>query len=206
MRKLLLLLLCTGIGLNIYAQEKEHQLFFDGSRFIRSMVAPDQLSYQQTGLLIGYKRYNEIRAFRSSLILNFNGATDLEDAPSKSLNYHISPSVGIEWKKPFFKKWSFLFGTDLYSEITIFNQKRENDQGETLSESTSEYYGIGLRPFAGIHFQINERISLFTETRVTLFAFRERGNLTTDQEGLSGSINAPLSLFLVFHFPTKANQ
>ena len=126
-----------------------------------------------TPVSVMYKRYNaENRALRIGLDLSLNiSNTDGNALPndnySDASTLAVSLLIGKEFQEALGGRWMWYYGADLAP--TFARQHLgffANDQ--KTGSQTITGYGLSLRPFIGIRFNINSRIYLAAEANASL--------------------------------------
>ena len=160
-----------------------------------------------------YKHYTaENRAIRFGIdgVLNLNNTTANSGSSfynnSSYASFHFV--VGKEFQKPIDKRWTWYYGGDIVPFFSFFNQ--DNFQNGSLSSnSESNSYGLGLRPFLGIRFNISPRLYLSAEANMLLQYAREKNyqkyegsDPYTDNmnNNISFSLSPATGLFLYYRF------
>jgi len=156
-----------------------------------------------------YRRHFDKFALRLRLGTYLNGEDDENDGNTlTSSSYRVDYRLGLEKTLEISDKWNLFYGIDFRHSISEFNSQWLN--GEVLTNRTSSTNRFSLAPILGIEFRIAERISLRTESNMSVFLLREEwkdqeeGNsdLTRDRvtNGFGASVNAPDFLVLSFRF------
>ena len=110
-------------------------------------------TYKQHFLLQTYFRYGA-SFFYSKDNFNNNSSDDLKI-------FRLDLRIGFERKYEFDKKWSINRGIDLVTNYSSFNQDSSNDK--------TTFFQLGLAPFLGIQYNINDRVNITTETGINFF-------------------------------------
>jgi hypothetical protein len=163
-----------------------------------------------------YKKYSaEDRAIRIGLDLGLNLDNDHSNGAASS--YHndnsfveISVSIGKELQRPISTtRWVWFYGGDI---VPFYQSRINNEFYDNNMDYSNDYQsiGIGLRPFLGIRFNINQKLYLSVETSLNLkYAYSKQlykrynpDEIIRDTEGDNISLNvSPASgLFLYYKF------
>lgn len=165
----------------IFSQEIDsssykHEIGLDAT-FINNFLPLDN-SIGRPGSYLLYYRQNkaqnkfESRAITGDLNLNLTDKIDYNNALA------VSYRKGKGKRYPIWKKFNALIGRDTYYDINIDVNKGTN--GDNLDQITKRQelsfaYGIGV--FAGIEYNITERLSVFTEVLYNVKAKLTYSNL-----------------------------
>lgn len=214
MKKIILLSVALFmISFNINAQESDNV-----------KVKPNELSFgfynvfQLTGtnrIGIIYKRSFSKGALRigSSFSVS-NSTSENEDQYSRdSKSNYFAPRLGYEFHQNI-KNWLLFYGADLQYSYSYNSQKTDYIGNSYMNSSESTYKSnrIGLRPFVGVKYKINNKFSITTETgilasyntsentEIQSFEINPDEENTTKSTGFSALLE-PLGLVsLNFHF------
>jgi hypothetical protein len=156
--------------------------------------------------LMTYKRINGNKAFRMGFGINVNtvdGTTGNSSVPFKQTQFGFDLRLGSEKHHEIYRRWLFTTGLDglLGYGYSKFNSNNNFNSGEQKSNVLK----IGLGPVLGIHYRINNRISVGTESTVYLNYTFAKNKFSDGFEGFEGksetsnfqlNIAPPLALYL----------
>ncbi|NQX90576.1 MAG: hypothetical protein HRT74_00215 [Flavobacteriales bacterium] len=198
--------------------ENEHQLFFNGSRFINTFLSFNNSTIADGGMQLGYKRYWGNTALRVSMAGNVDFSSSEQNGNSESnSSYFISPRAGVEQRVPLNQRWNFLYGAEFMYVLDQSKVEPTSDfgSGPQRAENKIKDETFGLAPLFGVQFNINNRIALFTETNI-VFAITRNVNTQlftqdvfgiptesfnkTQIDGFTSSIQVPTQIYFVFRF------
>ena len=215
-RKFILSSLLMGLSYCfVAAQENPELKFKHDAGFNTSFILQGIFNSSQTPFSFMYKAYKkQHKATRYGLDIALN----LDDNdPESSGSYYTNSSLvnvaltfGKEAQIPIAaSRWIWYVGGDL---IPFYQLSRSDTYqfNEKYLEYEYSSYGIGLRPFVGIRFDINERLYLSAEASVRL-AYRHQSSfqkLTSqtdpvqDTEGnnVSFSLQPATGIFIFYRF------
>ena len=155
--------------------------------------------------LLTYKRIKKNQAFRTGLGLFLNFTNTDENANESSLesnSVNISLRLGMEKHFPIERKWLFTAGGDLILNYSDFTSGSLSNFGDVTIKNSE--WSVGLGPVLGVHFRINQRISLGTEGTLYIRYFDSNsetdfgdfgGSNNNDSTGFSLNMNTPLALY-----------
>ena len=130
------------------------------------------LTSGETPFSLMYKRYKtETRAWRLGMdtYVNIN-KTDSETSTSNfidSSSGYIGIVAGMEHQNRIDKRWVWYFGGDFVPYYSFIDQNQFSN-GELLWVNENREFGLGLRPFLGIRFDIGPRLYLSAEANIIL--------------------------------------
>lgn len=118
---------------------------------------------------VGYKHtYNKgaLRIGTGFELSSQNQDNDRHSYTIKSNRFSVTPSIGYEYHKNI-KQFQIFYGVDLIGQISSerFERKYENDI-DPDNENSTKGYSVGFRPVLGLKYQINNWLSVTTETGV----------------------------------------
>jgi hypothetical protein len=126
----------------------------------------------QTPFSLMYKRYKaEKKALRLGMdtYVNIN-KTDSKTSTSSFTDYssgYVGMVAGMELQNQIDKRWVWYYGGDFVPFFSFTNQYSFSN-GELFWEEQYKEFGLGLRPFLGIRFDISPRLYLSAEANVLL--------------------------------------
>lgn len=126
----------------------------------------------RTPFSLMYKKYvSEKKAWRIGLdtYVNIN-KTDSKTSSSSFTDYsygYIGLVTGMEKQNQIDKRWVWYYGGDLVPYYSFDNQDSFAN-GELYWEDETKEFGVGLRPFLGIRFDISPRLYLSAEANILL--------------------------------------
>ncbi|MBX7053270.1 MAG: hypothetical protein K1X54_14645 [Flavobacteriales bacterium] len=119
-------------------------------------------------------------AFRAGLgVAAVNTEDKGDDDVTKNSISTFDFSVGFEKRSLVAKRWTVFGGVDLLATSDM--STNENTSGDFKFKSTNKSNGGGVAPLFGIQFNINDRISLSTETQLKVLY--TKGKRTTETTG-----------------------
>jgi len=191
MIRLLLVFMTLGLFVNnSICQENEYnrQLGVDASKFLSQFLSFGDSNNNLSPYFILLKKYKGDKNIRYGLGGNLN--LRLSDARSLA---QIDFKIGSERFIDFGKHWRGLYGLDTkYGINAIFSNNGNNAIGLRM----------GIAPFLGIQFRINERLSIATETAYNLWIVGEFQEDVTDFR-INTVFEPPLSILFQFDFYKK---
>jgi hypothetical protein len=168
----------------------------------------------QTPFSLMYKSYNgEKKAVRLGFdtYVNIN-KTDSKTSTSSFTDYssgYVGLVAGMEFQNKIDKRWVWYYGGDFVPFYSFSNQDSYSN-GELSWEELYKEFGLGLRPFLGIRFDISPRLYLSAEANVLLSYARTKSFASNvndpipfrDTEGahLVFTANPASGLFLYYRF------
>jgi hypothetical protein len=182
--------------------------------FNTTFIIQGVLQSNQTPFSLMYKEYTaENKAIRLGMDVYFNiNKTDSKTSTSSfsdASSGYMALVIGKEFQRQIEKKWTWYFGGDVVPFFN-FNNQDVFSNGELYLESDYQSYGVGVRPFLGIRFNINPRLYLSAEANVALNYGRTKNYLAytnnpvpaTDTKGSSFSfaVSPASGLFLYYRF------
>lgn len=156
-----------------------------------SMVLP----FNKTNLsLIGpynitFKNYRNNHGWR----LGLGASMANVDNPTNN-DLRVVIGAGYGWRKPIYKRWHYTFGIDamvFWGSLGVPNNTIDNS-----------LFGVGIAPTWGIEYDIQDRVSLSTETAL-LVANTVADNSGFANEQLIVTFIPPIALFLNVKFGKK---
>jgi hypothetical protein len=126
----------------------------------------------QTPFSLMYKKYvAEKRAWRLGVdtYVNIN-KTDSKTSTSSFTDYssgYVGLVVGMEKQNQIDKRWVWYYGGD-FVPYHSFTNSDSFSNGELFWEEQYKEFGLGLRPFLGIRFDISPRLYLSAEANLLL--------------------------------------
>jgi hypothetical protein len=172
-------------------------------------------SSQTTPFSVMYKKYkgdNKALRFGLDLSLTVN-ETDGTTLPNTQYGNNsggsIYLSIGKEFQHQLAGKWMWYFGTDVAP--TFSGSRSEVYSGaEKINSSKSTSYGLSLRPFIGIRYNIYSRLYISTEANASLtysisknFAKRynpEETTLDLTTSTVNLGLNPASGIFIFYRF------
>lgn len=119
-------------------------------------------------------------AFRAGLgVAAVNSEDKGDDDVTKNSISTFDISLGFEKRSMVAKRWTVFGGVDLLATSDMSTS--ENTSGDFKFKSTNRSSGGGVAPLFGIQFNINDRISLSTETQIRIVY--TTGKQTTETTG-----------------------
>ena len=168
----------------------------------------------QTPFSLMYKKYRtQDIAWRLGIdtyvsISNTDSKTSTSSFVENSAGY-VGTVIGMERQNKIDKRWVWYYGGDVVPYFS-FNVQDNFINGELTYESEYKEFGLGLRPFLGIRFDISPRLYLSAEANILLSYARVKNygaNINdpvpfNDTEGsrLNFSANPASGLFLYYRF------
>ena len=184
-----------------HAQENSQGSFTRDIGFNTTFILEGLLNAEESPFSIMYKKYvtqNKANRFGIDVSVNIS-ETDGSATGAYSENSHLSIrlNIGREVQEPINEKWVWFYGGDLIPFYSSSNRRYFQDVQET-SIIESSGFGIALRPFIGIRYNINRRIYLSAEASINVsyirrFSFTEypqTGIIADDSAGNNFSIAA----------------
>jgi hypothetical protein len=139
-------------------------------------VKPNELSFGfynvfqlEGGNRIGimYKRSFSKGALRigSSFGVSSSTSENEDQYSQESKSHYFAPRLGYEFHQNI-KNWQLFYGADLQYSYSYAHQKTDyiNNSYQDNREITHKKNSIGVRPFVGVKYQINNWFSVTTET------------------------------------------
>lgn len=167
------------------------QYAINGSSFLSGLINLPNSPYQFT-----VKTYGEDKNKRFIIGLDLSSNFTVTD-PSFSGGFGIIARSGKERFEDFGKKnqWRVFFGTDGLYSLNV----------NSFASNTRVQLGIGLAPFAGLQFRINERLAIYTEAsyQALLSITPSDGNVGI---GINGSFLPPTAFWVAFDFYKKKSK
>ena len=152
----------------------KNQLGVDATFFIKTYFQFNEFTGNPIpNYMLTYKRNFEKSSFRSAFGVNFesffpNSAFDGDNNNYHNKSFDFVASAGWEWRSMISKRWLFYYGVDARYLIEKSDADVNYYSGGYANGNISQLQEVGIAPFLGIGFNINDRISLTTETS---FAF-----------------------------------
>ncbi len=180
---LILFLVLFGLQSAMAQQDEEapsasFQLGLNATQFVNTFFSFNENQGNPGSYLLHFKSIKNQQAFRLGLGFALSKTTtdvDVNQGERVNKNNFINLRIGYEWHVPLTRRWLTYFGFDAL--VGFSNFKSEFDPGFGRITTESENLNLGGGGVAGVQFNINERISLATES--TLY-FVHR-NSTTEQ-------------------------
>lgn len=205
-------MLCSILS-NAQEAEEVKQSYQRDIGFNTTFILQGIFQSNQTPFSLMFKQYtSEHQAIRIGVDGLFNlNKTDANTSSSSYSNTSyasFSLALGKEFQKPIDQRWTWYFGGDIVPFFS-FNDQDFYQNGGRYSTSESGSYGVGLRPFLGIRFNIGPRLYLSAEANVALQYARNKNYLRyegsdpyTDTTGnnISFSLNPATGLFMYYRF------
>jgi hypothetical protein len=147
----------------VNAQENPELKFKHDVGFNTSFVLQGIFNSSQTPFSFMYKTYKkQHKATRYGLDMTLNlDDNDPQSSSSYYSNYsaaYIALTLGKEIQMPITtSRWIWYLGGDLIP-FYQFNSQTTYQLNEKFQEAESTRYGLNVRPFIGIRFDINERL------------------------------------------------
>lgn len=167
------LLACSSLA---FSQDKDPELKYLSRDigFNTTFILPALFYPESTPFTVMYKNYTaENKALRFGVGVNLDLNNDENNGVATSYyseNSFVSLSFnfGKEIQKPVAAtRWVWFYGGDIAPFYKTRDDKTFYD-GEMQSTNTYTSYGVGLRPFLGIRFNINQNLYLSAETSLNL--------------------------------------
>ena len=195
------------------AGQDDHEIFYSKDvGFNTTFLFEGIFASNQTPFSIFYKKYvseNKANRFGINISMNLDDNTDQGSSYyTEFSNASISLNFGREIQKPVNLKWIWFYGGDLVPFYSFYNSDNFQD-GQKYFITKSSGFGLNLKPFLAIRYNINTRLYLSAEASINLKYTRSKqfseyttGNITRDTEGNNISFYAtPASgLFLYYRF------
>jgi hypothetical protein len=169
MKKVILIIALVAISLNLKAQTEDKQMKKYRSQLNIGYFNLFSLS-SQNSFGIGYKYSIKNGALRIGSSFSYSNANNkfsssTNPQTSNSRSFNIDPKIGYEFHRDF-NKFQILYGTDIkgYYQNSITKNTSYNATVEVVYIYEKNTYGIGISPFIGLKYQINNFISITTET------------------------------------------
>ncbi len=198
-----------------YAQEDTVSMYRHDLGFNTTFILQGIFNSSETPFSLMYKTYKkEGKATRYGLEVSFN----LDDnKPENNSSYYTNTSSG-SFDFVFGKenqnhitntRWVWFYGGDLiaFYRFSTFDSYQNN---ELYDENEFKSYGIGIRPFLGIRYNINERLYISAEASLRLnYARRENFVKNVNQaeayrdtkgDNVSFSLQPASGIFLFYRF------
>ena len=218
--KLLTIALCFFSIHLTYAQNEEvakpttTQLGVNATQFINTFLSFNENNAPTGAYLFSLKFLQDNKGFRLGTGFGFSKTTAEVDANQEdrtNKNNFFNLRAGYEWQIPITKRWLTYFGLDAIFGISKFESEFDPGFGRIITKNENLSFGGG--GIMGIQFNINNRISLATES--TLYFIHR--NLESEQifpdQGIGGedkqtskttsdqfSPSLPTSLFIQINF------
>lgn len=206
---LLLLLTVTS-----FAQENPESTYSKDIGFNTTFLFQGILNSGETPFSIMFKKYtseNKANRFGLNLYMNLNN----ENINQGNVNYQVNSSasvsvnVGREIQKPITIKWVWFYGGDIIPFYEFKNTKTFQNNLEFYRYESSSY-GVNLRPFIALRYNINSRLYLSAESSVNLgymrtnqlSEYQQPKSVERDTQGnnISFYVNPASGLFLYYRF------
>lgn len=220
-KTLLLLFVSLFFAGQILAQEEDsgserqlnHEIGVNATRLIQQILSFGDTTIASSPYLITYKLMTKHSiGFRAGFGGNYNRKKEkvenFEDSATRT-NSDFDWRVGLEWQGAIGKRWKASVGLDFISNSSL--SKTVIDTGFDVVTFEDKSFAIGGGPVLGLYFNINDKISLYTETA----AYFTNGNISKSQDfknfpefnqnsdditETTFVIHVPTSLYLVFTF------
>ncbi len=214
---LIFLLACNFYSLaqsDISTKEEKsntHEIGINSTFFIKQFLNFVSSSNIETSpFLLTYKRINkENIAFRFGIGMDIDANKSIDNGTTiiSSLS-SVSYRIGGEKQFPLKKRWLSYVGADFINSIDNRRTKTTNDGNEFISNALDLGFGVG--PVGGIQFNINNRLSLATESSFVLEivhsteSFKNSDNPNPNSSSEETSFKAhfilPTTLYFIVNF------
>ena len=142
------------------------------------------------------------QAFRLGASLFFSNVySNNNNQAQQNFNNNIQLTIGKEFQSSITKRWLWYSGADIAPYFQLSGFELTNQKITNIS------YGLSLRPFLGLRFNINARLYVATEAGLGLtYGFTNNTNtnnsVTNKSDGnqFSFGLNSASSLFLFYLF------
>lgn len=216
---MLLVVFCSSI-LNIQAQDDDEKTsnfkFSLGVNVLDPMLSIVKKQEADSSQLIapniyadlGFKHWH-LRAGFGGELLERNNKSDLTDNISKETRYKYAFTASLLYRKELNEKWAVAGGAFFWSQYYL--NETAYDSGFDLTTNFNEYIAYAGGPGGLISYQINKRLSLFTEYALLYrLEFQNQGRIFSafpnenfkKHSATIRSINFqhPLTIFLNYNF------
>ncbi len=111
------------------------------------------------------KQSDHQRATRLGFSLSGNGQKDEATSQNNinSISFDVALVIGQEWRNRIAARWEWYGGADVIPSFGTYSYRQSTAVNSEFREEQTRRYGIQLRPFLGLAFQINERLYVATE-------------------------------------------
>ncbi len=210
-----LILLTSAFSLSAQEEnskpKKTHEIGVNATFFISQFISFSSNSPTSGDVYaVSYKIYREgkRRVPRMGLgLFSFANGSTGTDAGLTQSRFRVDARVGTERQFKLSKKWQAMVGGDFRTGVT--SNKRVYGPGGNNTSSTKDLdldIEAGLGPVLGIQFNINSKISIFTES--AFIAFYERNievreafnNSESDDWSFRTSFALPSSIYFAIKF------
>ncbi|NOT76474.1 MAG: hypothetical protein HOP08_16220 [Cyclobacteriaceae bacterium] len=166
LQKSLILFLFSFVALHAQAQEApktySHDIGFNAivfQNFFGSGSAPFTILYKK------YSSENKATRLGLSTSLNFQSAKATPSNVSYTTNNNASVSliIGKESQQVISERWVWFFGGDLIPNFSYSKFDQFDPTNSDTPLNTVISYGLDIRPFLGLRFNINPRLYIATE-------------------------------------------
>ncbi|WP_299822317.1 hypothetical protein [uncultured Pontibacter sp.] len=178
--KLTLLVLTLCLCRFAHAQTADSSTYKHSLGIIASPTL-NKLFENNSSLPIGliYKRQHKANtAIRATLSGRFDQSAHDTEQPlkrkeaSENRGSYLQLTGGYEWQMPLGNRWQLYYGAEAGPSYGKSTYEFKSDQVDYYNSSkySSEYsytnYGVLLRPFAGVTFQLSKKLVIATETAI----------------------------------------
>lgn len=199
------------------AQDKKNQFGLNVTAFVKQYLVLNSQSFDNNvPYLLTYRRFGKNFNLRAGLAASssYNRRDDMSSfqfiyTDNRSTNLRI----GIDRTYAMTKKWNLYYGLDLFGANTMTKQETKPKSPSPFANEfkyRNKTQTIGLSPNLTVEFMLNNRLSIFTETNLSIAwsHFTEKSESpsfpNSSQTGWSNfgstTINLPLSVFCAFRF------
>lgn len=142
----------------------EHQVFVNGTFFIKQLISLSNANLTISPYIIGYKCvFNDKHALRFSLGGNYAASKQTPDSTLVKINKSgsVDYRVGYEFQHKFGKRWAIFAGADVMNSYTLSSSRANTNFDIVTTSSTG--WSIGGGPVLGIQLNLHKNVALFTE-------------------------------------------
>lgn len=148
----------------------KNEIAFDAS-FVLDRLALGVPEFPASLYEITYRRRREKVNFRCSVGGDFDQTTfsfpTIENETFAERQWHLVGKLGVEKSTVLGKRWEAFFGLDGILNLAVVQEPAISLDDIVLQTETVQE-GIGISPFIGVRFSINDRVSLYTDCNYTL--------------------------------------
>ncbi len=203
MKNLLILFSFCLMSISFFAQAQPEKEFkkhigFNTTIILNNIFQPSSAPF--TLMFKNQTKENHATRLGASLYFS-NASSNNSNQIQQTFNNNIQLTLGKEFQSSITKHWLWYSGAD----ISPFYQQSGNEFNNQKNTNTS--YGLSLRPFLGLRFNINARLYVATEAGLGLTygltnITNTSNSITTESNGqqFSFGLNSASSLFLFYLF------
>jgi hypothetical protein len=209
MKKLLLLFSICVLTKSTYAQTDPSNQYKKHFGFNTNIVFNNIFQSGASPFTLLYKKQlKENQAFRLGASVNLNIDDGKRNNGAQINNFvSLQLTLGKEFQRELTKHWIWYGGGDIIPSYSNSNQQSTQTVNGPSIKNTQITYGLGLRPFLGLRFNINSRLYVATEASLNLsysnYSTSSSDGVNTNESSgnrfnLGSSPAAGLFLFYIF--------